>query len=114
MAEESSFQDLNLKNSLAVVEAVGMWESRSDFQGGCKTRRVLQPPSFPPPLLPRASFFGSAQQSDRPRVFIGFPSVRVLASAHPERSLKCHIANVCSPSKGLGGKRSEERRVGKE
>jgi|SRR5450759_4296796 len=48
--------------------------------------------------------YGSAQQSDRPRVFIGFPSVRVLASAHPERSLKCHIANVCSPSKGLGGK----------
>src|ERR1019366_8537324 len=40
MAEESSFQGLNLKNSLAVVEAVGMWKSRSDFQGGCETRRV--------------------------------------------------------------------------
>jgi hypothetical protein len=40
MAEESSFQGLNLKNSLAVVEAVGMWESRSDFQGGGETRRV--------------------------------------------------------------------------
>ena len=60
MAEESSFQGLNLKNSLAVVEAVGMWESRSDFQGGCETRRVLPPPSFPPPLLPRASFFFEA------------------------------------------------------
>ena len=51
MAEESSFQDLNLKNSLAVVEAVGMWESRSDFQGGCETRRVLQPPSFSTALM---------------------------------------------------------------
>src|SRR5664279_1367256 len=40
MAEESSFQGLNLKNSLAVVEAVGMWESRGDFQGGGETRRV--------------------------------------------------------------------------
>jgi len=60
MAEESSFQGLNLKNSLAVVEAVGMWESRSDFQGGGETRRVLPPPSFPPPLLPRASFFPKA------------------------------------------------------
>jgi len=37
---------LNLKNSLAVVEAVGMWESRSDFQGGGETRRVLPPPSL--------------------------------------------------------------------
>ena len=46
MAEESSFQGLNLKHSLAVVEAVGMWESRSDFQGGGETRRVLQPPSL--------------------------------------------------------------------
>src|SRR5208337_3248780 len=36
--------------SLAVVGAVGMWEWRSDFQGGCETRRVLQPPSFPPPF----------------------------------------------------------------
>ena len=60
MAEESSFQGLNLKNSLAVVEAVGMWESRSDFQGGGETRRVLQPPSFPPPFVPRASFFPEA------------------------------------------------------
>ena len=50
MAEESSFQGLNLKNSLAVVEAVGMWESRSDFQGGCETRRVLHAPSFPRPF----------------------------------------------------------------
>ena len=50
MAEESSFQGLNLRNSLAVVEAVGMWESRGDFQGGCETRRVLHPPSFPQPL----------------------------------------------------------------
>ena len=58
MAEESSFQGLNLKNSLAVVEAVGMWESRSDFQGGCETRRVSQPPSFPPP----ASFFFEARR----------------------------------------------------
>ena len=40
MAEESSFQGLTLKNSLTVVEAVG--------------------PSFPPPLLPRASFFPEA------------------------------------------------------
>ena len=60
MAEESSFQGLNLKNSLTVVEAVGMWESRSDFQGECETRRVLHPPSIPPPLLPRASFFFEA------------------------------------------------------
>jgi hypothetical protein len=60
VAEESSFQGLNLKNSLAVVEAVGMWESRSDFQGGCETRRVLHPPSIPPPFLPRASFFSEA------------------------------------------------------
>ena len=60
MAEESSFQGLNLRNSLAVVEAVRMWESRSDFQGGCETRRVLHPPSFLPPLLPRASFFFEA------------------------------------------------------
>src|SRR5674476_1275485 len=60
MAEESSFQGLNSRNSLAVVEAVGMWESRSDFQGGCETRRVSHPPSFPPPLLPRASFFPEA------------------------------------------------------
>jgi len=52
MAEESSFQGLNLRNSLAVVEAVGMWESRSDFQGGGETRRVSPPPSFPPPFLP--------------------------------------------------------------
>jgi hypothetical protein len=41
VAEESSFQGLNLKNSLAVVEAVGMWESRSDFQGGGETCREL-------------------------------------------------------------------------
>ena len=27
-----------------------MWESRSDFQGGCETRRVLHAPSFPQPL----------------------------------------------------------------
>ena len=60
MAEESSFQGLNLKNSLAVAEAVGMWESRSDFQGGCETRMVLHPPSFPPPFLPPASFFPEA------------------------------------------------------
>ena len=58
MAEESSFQGLNLRNSLAVVEAVGMWESRSDFQGGGETRRVLPPPSFPPP----ASFFPEARR----------------------------------------------------
>ena len=38
------------RRSLAAVGAVGMWESRSDFQGGCETRRVLQPPSFPPPF----------------------------------------------------------------
>src|ERR1039457_4827140 len=50
MAEESSFQGLNLKNSLAVVGAVGMWQSRSDFQGGCETRRVLHLPSFPQPF----------------------------------------------------------------
>ena len=62
MAEESSFQGLNLKNSLAVVEAVGMWESRSDFQGGCETRSVSHPPSFPPPLLPPASFFPEARR----------------------------------------------------
>jgi len=62
MAEESSFQGLNLRNSLAVVEAVGMWESRSDFQGGGETRRVLQPPSFPPPFLPPASFFSEARR----------------------------------------------------
>jgi hypothetical protein len=37
-----------------------MWESRSDFQGGCETRRVLHPPSIPPPFLPRASFFSEA------------------------------------------------------
>jgi hypothetical protein len=49
MAEESSFLDL-YGTSLAVVGAVGMWESRSDFQGRCKTRRVLQPPSFPRPF----------------------------------------------------------------
>src|SRR5271165_1229131 len=36
--------------SLAVVGAVAMWESRSDFQGRCETRRVLHPPSFPPPF----------------------------------------------------------------
>jgi hypothetical protein len=24
-----------------------MWQSRSDFQGGCETRRVLHAPSFP-------------------------------------------------------------------
>jgi len=62
MAEESSFQGLNLKNSLAVVEAVGMWESRSDFQGRCETRRVSHLPSFPPPLLPPASFFFEARR----------------------------------------------------
>ena len=62
MAEESSFHGLNLRNSLAVVEAVGMWESRSDFQGGGETRRVLQPPSFPPPFLPPASFFSEARR----------------------------------------------------
>jgi len=62
MAEESSFQGLNLKNSLAVVEAVGMWESRSDFQGGGETRRVSPPPSFPPPLLSPASFFPEARR----------------------------------------------------
>ena len=49
MAEESSFLDL-YGTSLAVVGAVVMWESRSDFQGGCETRRVLQLPSFPPPF----------------------------------------------------------------
>jgi hypothetical protein len=27
-----------------------MWESRSDFQGGCETRRVLHLPSFPRPF----------------------------------------------------------------
>jgi len=26
------------------------WESRSDFQGGCETRRVLHAPSFPRPF----------------------------------------------------------------
>ena len=62
MAEESSFQGLNLKNSLAVAGAVGMWESRGDFQGGGETRRVLQPPSFPPPFLPPASFFFEARR----------------------------------------------------
>ena len=62
MAEESSFQGLNLRNSLAVVEAGGMWESRSDFQGGCETRSVSHPPSFPPPLLPPASFFPEARR----------------------------------------------------
>src|SRR5664279_3822235 len=62
MAEESSFQGLNLKNSLAVVEAVGMWESRSDFQGEGETRRVLPSPSFPPPFPPRASFFFEARR----------------------------------------------------
>jgi len=49
MAEESSFLGLYW-TSLAVVGAVEMWESRSDFQGGCETRRVLQRPSFPPPF----------------------------------------------------------------
>ena len=49
MAEESSFLEL-YGTSLAVVGAVAMWESQSDFQGGCETRRVLQAPSFPPPL----------------------------------------------------------------
>src|ERR1035441_9032340 len=39
-----------------------MWESRSDFQGGGETRRVSPPPSFPPPLLPRASFFFEARR----------------------------------------------------
>ena len=29
-----------------------MWESRSDFQGGCETRRVLHAPSFPQPFPP--------------------------------------------------------------
>jgi hypothetical protein len=62
VAEESSFQGLNLKNSLAVAGAVGMWESRSDFQGGGETRRVLPPPSFPPPFLPPASFFFEARR----------------------------------------------------
>ena len=62
MAEESSFQGLNLRNSLAVVEAVGMWESRSDFQGRGETRRVSPLPSFPPPLLPPASFFFEARR----------------------------------------------------
>src|SRR5271166_101646 len=51
MAEESSFLDFVL-NELAAVGAVGMWESRSDFQGGCETRRVLHAPSFPPPFPP--------------------------------------------------------------
>ena len=69
MAEESSFQGLNSRNSRAVVEAVGMWESRSDFQGGGETRRVSQPPSFPPPLLPRASFFPEA---GRPQLLAEF------------------------------------------
>jgi hypothetical protein len=27
-----------------------MWQSRSDFQGGCETRRVLHLPSFPRPF----------------------------------------------------------------
>src|SRR3974377_632518 len=27
-----------------------MWESRSDFHGGCETRRVLQLPSLPQPF----------------------------------------------------------------
>jgi hypothetical protein len=27
-----------------------MWQSRSDFQGGCETRRVLPLPSFPRPF----------------------------------------------------------------
>src|SRR5271167_3067041 len=49
MAEESSFLGLYW-TSLAVVGAVEMWESRSDFQGGCETRRVLHSPSFPPPF----------------------------------------------------------------
>ena len=62
MAEESSFQGLNLRNSLAVVGAVGMWKSRSDFQGRGETRRVLQPPSFPPSFLPPASFFSEARR----------------------------------------------------
>ena len=53
VAEEGSFPGLNLKNSLAVAEAVGMWESRSDFQGRCETRRVLHGPSFPPPWRTR-------------------------------------------------------------
>ena len=36
--------------SLAAVGAVEMWQSRSDFQGGCETRRVLHAPSFPRPF----------------------------------------------------------------
>jgi hypothetical protein len=54
-----------------------MWESQSDFQGGCETRRVLHLPSFPQPfcrrsqlleefafgLLPTLSSFGIADRS---------------------------------------------------
>src|ERR1039457_3485425 len=57
MAEESSFQGLNLKNSLAVVEAVGMWESRSDFQGGGETRRVCTHRHFHRPCCRELHFF---------------------------------------------------------
>ena len=57
---KGSFQGLDLKKSLAVVGAVGMWESRSDFQAGCETRRVLHRPSFPQPSLSRAEFFSAA------------------------------------------------------
>src|SRR5664280_1505852 len=39
-----------------------MWESRSDFQGGGETRRVLPSPSFPPPFPPPASFFFEARR----------------------------------------------------
>ena len=49
--------------SLAVVGAGGMWESRSDFQAGCETRRVLQLASFPLPFSTArlgASFFPQA------------------------------------------------------
>jgi hypothetical protein len=68
MAEESSFLDLYW-TSLAVVGAVGVWESRSDFQAGCETRRVLPPASFPPPFFLRPVG----------REFLSLPSARRLA-----------------------------------
>ena len=55
-----------------------MWQSGSDFQGGCETRRVLHLPSFPrsfrrlPQLLEEFSFgflhaLGSCGIADRSR-----------------------------------------------
>src|SRR5208283_1625862 len=66
--------------SLAVVGAVGMWESRSDFQGGCETRRVLHLPSFPPPFAPRFSFLCKARRLSQPLEEFGFGLLHALGS----------------------------------